>query len=301
MKDSNYYRALYERFIETRANRVLDNCNIEVHHITPRCMGGGEEEENLIPLTPREHFLAHLFLNRAYPDHKGITKAHQAMFKGNANQQNNRQFNSRFYQLIREKAFVKVPPKAELVDLYYNQRLSHNKIGEVYNVSHTTVATWFRLYKIKSRTVKDQKWEMPSKEELIKDMQEGTPYTKTKEKYSISRSLLYKWMKELNISPTQKRGVDVMTRIPPMKDLQSLVVEGSKQETKQAIMQTYKCGVGAALKWLNHYNIDCKNERQKVRVTLCCKQCGNNFEMYPHKAKTRKYCSPACAKLRYSC
>ena len=301
MKDANYYKALYDRFIETRSNRVLDNCNIEVHHIIPKCMGGSDEEENLIPLTPREHFLAHLFLNRAYPDHKGITKAHQAMFKGSVKQQNNRQFNSKFYQLIREKAFVPVPPKAELEDLYYNQRLTHRQVGNIYKVTHTTVAVWFRLYKIKSRTSADHKWVMPSKEELLKDIQEGTPYTKTKEKYSISRSLLYKWLKELDISPTQKRGIDVMTRIPPMKDLQSLVVEGSKQETKLAVMKAYGCSIKAALKWLFHYNIDCKNKKPKLRVTLCCEQCGDDFEVLPYKAKTRKYCSPACAKLRYSC
>lgn len=297
MKDSNYYKALYDRFIETRADRTIIGV-VEVHHITPRCMGGGEEEENLISLTPREHFLAHLFLNRAYPKHRGITKAHQAMFKGNTNQQNNRQFNSRFYQLIREKAFPAIPPKEELEDLYYNQRLSYAKIGKQYNVSDMTVCKWFKLLKIKSRTSADQKWPLPPKEELMKDIQEGSPYTKTKEKYKVGRTLLYNWMNEYGIGPAQKRGLDAMKRIPPREELEALIVEGSKQKTKFAVMKEYGCGIKTALKWLRYYNIEVK--KPKARVNLCCKMCGNNFEVYPYKAKTRQYCSPACAKLRYS-
>tara|TARA_R110000772_G_scaffold98885_2_gene198401 strand:+ start:68 stop:856 length:789 start_codon:yes stop_codon:yes gene_type:complete len=262
-------------------------------------MGGSDEEENLIPLTPREHFLAHLFLNRAHPEHKGITKAHQAMFKGSVKQQNNRQFNSRFYQLIRERAFVKVPLKAELEDLYYNERLSHYKIGKIYKVSHTTVAVWCRLYNIKSRTSADNKWPIPPKEELMKDIQEGSPYTKTKEKYKVGRTLLYNWMNEYGIGPAQKRGLDAMKRIPPREELEALIVEGSKQKTKFAVMKEYGCGIKTALKWLRYYNIEVK--KPKVRATLCCKMCGEDFEVRPYKTKFRKYCSPACAKLRYSC
>ena len=302
MKDSNYYKALYDRFIETRSNRVLDNCNIEVHHIVPRCMGGGEEESNLIALSPREHFLAHLFLNRAYPEHKGITKAHQAMFKGSSKQQNNRQFTSRFYQLIREKAFPKIPPQSELEELYYNQKLSYKRLGERYGVSDMTVCKWFKILNIKALTIKDRKWELPDKQELKDSIErEAPPYIKTRAKYGVGRTLLYNWMKEYSIGPAQRRGLDAMNRIPPKKELEALVVKGSKQETKFVVMREYKCGIKTALKWLNHYNIDCKNKKPKVRVTLCCKMCSESFEVKPYQSKRRQYCSPECARKRYSC
>lgn len=34
----------------------------EVHHIQPRCLGGDDSKHNLILLTGREHYIAHLFL-----------------------------------------------------------------------------------------------------------------------------------------------------------------------------------------------------------------------------------------------
>lgn len=40
----------------------------ERHHIIPRCMGGNSDENNLIDLTAREHFIAHRFL---YEESKG--------------------------------------------------------------------------------------------------------------------------------------------------------------------------------------------------------------------------------------
>ena len=34
----------------------------ERHHIIPRCTGGLDEEDNLIDLTAKEHFIAHMLL-----------------------------------------------------------------------------------------------------------------------------------------------------------------------------------------------------------------------------------------------
>jgi hypothetical protein len=38
--------------------------SLERHHIRPKCLGGTNAKENLVYLTPREHFLAHLLLVR---------------------------------------------------------------------------------------------------------------------------------------------------------------------------------------------------------------------------------------------
>lgn len=40
----------------------------EFHHVIPRCVGGDDSEYNVIPLTPREHFLAHYLLLTIYKD-----------------------------------------------------------------------------------------------------------------------------------------------------------------------------------------------------------------------------------------
>ena len=55
------YQWHYDRLIETRKNRKLET-NFETHHIIPKSLGGTNDRENLINLTPREHFLAHWLL-----------------------------------------------------------------------------------------------------------------------------------------------------------------------------------------------------------------------------------------------
>lgn len=40
----------------------------EFHHVIPKCCGGDDTEYNLIPLTAREHFLAHYLLLSIYKD-----------------------------------------------------------------------------------------------------------------------------------------------------------------------------------------------------------------------------------------
>lgn len=57
------FEALYLRFIETRRGRVFGAGEYsERHHIIPRCEGGGDEPENLIRLSARDHIFAHLIL-----------------------------------------------------------------------------------------------------------------------------------------------------------------------------------------------------------------------------------------------
>ena len=59
----NKYSKWYFNFIEDRKHRRLpDNVYIESHHIVPRSLGGADDKTNLIKLTAREHFVAHLLL-----------------------------------------------------------------------------------------------------------------------------------------------------------------------------------------------------------------------------------------------
>lgn len=59
--DNKYYM-WYTRLVSNK-NRVLA-CYTEKHHIVPRCMGGDDSVENLVVLTAREHYIAHLLLTK---------------------------------------------------------------------------------------------------------------------------------------------------------------------------------------------------------------------------------------------
>ena len=66
------YLKVYNDLVEKARPRGLDKSEIEgyfeIHHIEPSCMGGSDEEYNLIMFTPREHVIAHKLLWKAYPE-----------------------------------------------------------------------------------------------------------------------------------------------------------------------------------------------------------------------------------------
>lgn len=61
------YQRIYSEFIADRKRRESGLIGYtERHHILPRCLDGGDEPENLIRLTPEDHFFAHLLLAKAH-------------------------------------------------------------------------------------------------------------------------------------------------------------------------------------------------------------------------------------------
>lgn len=72
------YTKIYSSLIDKARshNRVkTKDCLLERHHITPSCLGGGDEPDNLVLLTPREHYIAHRLLVKIYPSSMGLNKA----------------------------------------------------------------------------------------------------------------------------------------------------------------------------------------------------------------------------------
>ena len=76
------YNLIYENLITRATNRVL-NCYTESHHIIPKCLGGTDDKENLVDLTPEEHYLAHQILVKIHPGDHRIALASSMMSVGN--------------------------------------------------------------------------------------------------------------------------------------------------------------------------------------------------------------------------
>ena len=53
------YQKLYYTIIE---NHQCKEGVVEKHHILPRCMGGTDDPENLVSVSPRVHYILHLLL-----------------------------------------------------------------------------------------------------------------------------------------------------------------------------------------------------------------------------------------------
>jgi len=65
------YQKHYEKIINRGKSRTLEGYK-ERHHIIPRCMGGSDEVENLVDLTPEEHFVCHQLLVKIFPNNSKL-------------------------------------------------------------------------------------------------------------------------------------------------------------------------------------------------------------------------------------
>lgn len=72
------YQAIYDRIVARGKERVIEGYK-ERHHIIPRCMGGSDESDNLVDLTPEEHFICHQLLVKIHPTNKKLVYAASIM------------------------------------------------------------------------------------------------------------------------------------------------------------------------------------------------------------------------------
>lgn len=110
MFKSNKYSKWYDSIISHARTHV--NCRTtgryEKHHIIPKSMGGTDDSDNLVKLTPREHFICHLLLIKM-TDGRNLFKMVAALnlMVNNTNKRlgrvkvTNRKYDaSRFYKIV---------------------------------------------------------------------------------------------------------------------------------------------------------------------------------------------------------
>lgn len=73
------YEEFIQNILETRGRFECGDDYHETHHIKPRCLGGTNDEDNLIDLFAREHFEAHRLLALENPDNDKLTYAWNMM------------------------------------------------------------------------------------------------------------------------------------------------------------------------------------------------------------------------------
>lgn len=76
------YQRHYYSLISRAKSRLLEGY-VEKHHIVPKCMGGTDDIDNLVVLTPEEHFLAHQLLCKIYPNEPKLLYAAKMMTVSN--------------------------------------------------------------------------------------------------------------------------------------------------------------------------------------------------------------------------
>lgn len=121
MNYQNLYNAL---ILHRRINPLIKSEQLytERHHIIPSCLGGQDSEENLIVLTAREHFIAHLLLSRIHPDCEGLSIA---IFLMSRNPRQGGKLSSKQFQKLRE--IVSRTSKTLWDDDVYREKVSNSK------------------------------------------------------------------------------------------------------------------------------------------------------------------------------
>lgn len=73
------YEEFIQNILDTRGRFGCGDEYHESHHVVPRCMGGGDNAENLIDLFAREHFIAHKLLAKENPENDSLNFAWTCM------------------------------------------------------------------------------------------------------------------------------------------------------------------------------------------------------------------------------
>jgi hypothetical protein len=94
------YQKIYNALIERAIYRHVEGY-VERHHIVPRCLGGTDDNENIVSLYPEEHYLAHLLLCKL---NKGNSKLlYAAMNMTSGSMINNGKRNNKTYGWLRRR------------------------------------------------------------------------------------------------------------------------------------------------------------------------------------------------------
>ncbi len=255
-KDQNYYKQLYKKFIDSRRDLIRDGY-IERHHIKPRGLGGNNDPSNLIDLTPREHFFAHLLLYKIYPTNLRVIHGLNAMACGGK-----KQLNSWQYGFIKSAVTKKRPPKSDLLNLYYDKNFSYKKIGALYHVSDMTVCKWFKMYNINTGRMKkgNNKYKYTYDELVVTSLYKRGGVKAIQTHYGVSLSMASEWAKKCNLLPVKTIGI--VKLIPPKEELYNVYVQNN---TIKDIAKMFGVSMSLMQKWIKQYNFEPRPRLKSTR------------------------------------
>lgn len=109
-----------------RARARAPSGYMERHHVVPRCMGGTDDPDNLVLLTPEEHYTAHQLLVKMNPGNYRLVYAACAMAMANGKHQRR---GNKLYGWLRRRL-------PEELDAAHKARISAGKKGKQPSAAH---------------------------------------------------------------------------------------------------------------------------------------------------------------------
>ena len=193
------YKKIYDSLIEKAKNRILEGY-VEKHHIIPRCIGGTDDKENIVILTPEEHFLAHQLLVKIYPNESKLIFAAAMMICHNSENRNT----NKLYGWLRrrknlilseykrkdwvnnyEKRLAKLKEANQREDVKYKKSIATKKMWEELSVEEKKkrINKWSEAGYKAASIVNKEKWKDPVFKEKMKKRKRGSNSSSMKEKW----------------------------------------------------------------------------------------------------------------------
>ena len=122
------YQNFIQHILDARGRFACGDQYYETHHILPKCLGGNNEEENLIDLFAYEHFIAHKLLALENPDNNSLVFAWTCMAFPKNGAQNRYELTPEEYQEARQ-AISKVM-SSRIVPESTRKKISESKKGK---------------------------------------------------------------------------------------------------------------------------------------------------------------------------
>ena len=128
------YKKIYDNIINKAKseNRVkYKGFYYERHHIIPKCLGGSNLKENLVLLTPKEHYICHKLLVEIHPNSKFLWYAvHRMTFSKSSTHKRDYRISSKEYERLKIKNAELLSEKMKNYSVSQKTREKISKAGK---------------------------------------------------------------------------------------------------------------------------------------------------------------------------
>lgn len=99
---NKYTRWYYDIIQRAKSRKLPTDVYIEKHHIVPRSLGGDNQQENIVQLTAKEHFICHMLLVKMTTGKSKRSMAYAAWQMTNIDSRQRYSPTSRIYSLLKK-------------------------------------------------------------------------------------------------------------------------------------------------------------------------------------------------------
>ena len=138
-----WFEKTYTQIIDRARARGLDRTILvgyyEKHHIIPRCLGGSNDQSNLVLLTYREHIICHIILTRIHPNNQDLLRAAEFMLNVDREDENGN-------KIVIKLKNTKIAEEIKLESQKYNRGATHPSFGTHISEEHKKILSEVNSY-----------------------------------------------------------------------------------------------------------------------------------------------------------